>query len=208
MLLEAGRVAHCVATEIERGRAARPPRLEIDPLLATRFEFRRGFGLRVLEPRDRIEVLVLSGLGARTIVRILEDRSPRELGVRRLVIQPQTEPARLRRWLFGNGYTIVEERMARERGRFYVVVAAEPSVRAARPEHPLLARKDLEQAGPCLVRSDDPLVRDYWREALRADERVLRRGFDGPGKARLLRRLELARRVLAARPAVSDRGRD
>ena len=36
-------------------------------------ELREGPGLQVLEARDRIDVVVLTGLGARTILRILRD---------------------------------------------------------------------------------------------------------------------------------------
>lgn len=200
LLLASGRAAHCVATELPGRRTPRLTRLEADRGPAARLEFRSGFGLRVLEPADRIDVVVLSGLGARSVVRVLEDRPPCELGVRRLVIQPQSEPARVRRWLLENGYAIVDERMVRERGRFYVVVAAEPRPGIVRCEHPRLDREDLEEAGPCLVRSADPVVREYWRRILRDQECILLRDSRGPARAVAQRRLERARRLLSVLP--------
>lgn len=197
LLLRSGRALHCVATELA-GRRTRGFEPAAD--LAGRLEFRRGFGLRVLEIEDRIDVVVLSGLGARSVLRIFENRPPREIGARRLVIQPQTEPALVRRWLHDHGYAIVAEQMARERGRFYVAVAAEPAPAGAGCAHPRLSREDLEAAGPCLVRSGDPVVREYWRRAARAEERILRRVPEGTGRTLALHRLERARRVLAALP--------
>lgn len=204
MLLSSGRAAHCVATELAGRRAPRLPRPDADPDRTSRLEFRSGFGLRVLRAEDRIEVVVLSGLGARAVARILEDRPPRGLGVRRLVIQPQSEPARVRHWLAENGYVIVDERMVRERDRFYVVLAAEPRPGEAPPAHPRLDREDLEEAGPCLVRSPDPVVREYWQRVQRDQERILLLGSRGAGRAAARRRLERARRVLAALPVDAE----
>lgn len=204
ILLASGRAAYCVATERAGHRVPRLPGPHADPERATRLEFRNGFGLRVLRAGDRVEVVVLSGLGARAVTRILEDRPPGELGVRRLVIQPQSEPARIRRWLAGNGYAIVDERMVRERDRFYVVLAAEPGPGALQLAHPGLSREDLEEAGPRLVRSSDPVVRDYWRRVLRDQERILLLGSRGAGRAAARRRLERARRVLAALPRAAQ----
>jgi tRNA (adenine22-N1)-methyltransferase len=200
MLLASGRAAHCVATELAGRAAPRLPRPHAGPDGATRLEFRSGFGLRVLRAGDRIEVVVLSGLGARAVTRILEDRPPGELGVSRLVIQPQSEPARVRRWLAENGYAIVDERMVRERDRFYVVLAAEPGPGGLPPVHPRLDREDLHEAGPCLVCSPDPVVRDYWRAVVRDQKQILLLGSRGAGRAAARRRLERARRVLAALP--------
>ena len=208
ILLASGRAAYCVATEVEQHRTFRLAQPCIEAARQGRLELRRGFGLRVLEVVDRIDVIVLSGLGARAATRILEDRSLGDLGVRRLVIQPQSEPARVRRWLAQNGYAIVDERMVRERGRFYVAIAAEPRGDETPQSHPRLDPQDLEEAGPCLVRSPDPVVRGYWRRVLRDQEWILSRGSRGAGGAAARRRLERARRVLAVLPRNRSREDD
>jgi hypothetical protein len=59
------------------------------------------------------------------------------LGVRRLVLQPQTEVARLRRWLAECGFAVVAEVGAVERGRTYSVLVAD----AAPPATPALSRR-------------------------------------------------------------------
>ncbi len=132
LLLGSGRAAFCVAIDSSATaiRSARAVATDAGPRLVVRL----GFGFAAVDARDRIDVVVLSGLGARTILRILDDPRREALEPLRLVLQPQTEPGRVRRWLATHGFRIVDERTAAERGRSYVVMAAErprPNARRA-----------------------------------------------------------------------------
>jgi tRNA (adenine22-N1)-methyltransferase len=197
LLLATGRASHCIATE-QRGHGMQRARwLAGQEHLALRLELREGFGLRVLLAADRLDVVVLSGLGARTILRILEDGRDTVPRIGRLVIQPQSEQALVRRWLFEHGHAIVDERIALDRGRFYVAMAAEPGAEPGYEDLSPAEREMIEEAGPCLLRSADPLVRDYWERTLHAQQRILRRTGRGSGKDEAERRLQLARGVLA-----------
>jgi len=183
-------VAHCIATERTRESG---PRLASAPGLDVRF----GDGLRVLRPEDRVDVLIISGLGARSIIGILDDDRGPAAGAGRIVLQPQTEAGRLRRWLVGNGRTIVAERMARERGRFYTAIAATAGG-GPLPTHPTLSAEELLEAGPCLVASRNPLVRSYWRRHLERLERILDRAPRATQHSLARRRALLATHVLNA----------
>ena len=193
-LLARGRASGCIATERDQAAGASLVDLGDVPGLEVRF----GDGLRALEVGDRPEVLVISGLGARSMLRILEEAGERVSRLRRLVLQPQTEAGRLRRWIVDRGLTMTEERMTLDRGRFYVTIAAEarPTVRPV--SHPALSFDELMEAGPCLVRSSNPLVPEYWRRVAARLDRVLDRATAGSGRARAVRHRALARRVLAA----------
>jgi tRNA A22 N-methylase len=104
----------------------------------------------------------------------------------------------LRRWLVDHGYSIVEETLIREGRRFCVVIAAEPRPDAALASQGALESEDLLEAGPCLVRSGDPLVREYWERALRREQRILERCGGGERASRSRHRRDRALRVLAA----------
>jgi tRNA (adenine22-N1)-methyltransferase len=192
-LLAHGRARGCVATERDRRSGARLTALGDLPGLAVRF----GDGLRALEREDRPDVLVMAGLGARTMLRVLEGAGDRLSGLGRLVLQPQTEIGQLRRWLVHRGLALEAERITLERGRFYVTVAAGTRP-AARPlSHPALSFDDLMEAGPLLVRSGDPLVRAYWERTATRLDRVLERAPAGRRGGRAGRQRALASRVLA-----------
>lgn len=197
LLLAGGGVEFCIATELVQGRLD-TARSEPKHQLGGRIEYRFGSGLSVLRPSDRIDTVVLAGMGTRTILSILEDQQIRELGIRLLVLQPQTDPALLRRELAERRYAIVAEQLVHEGGRYYPVIAAGTDPGSVSPTHPTLSESDLFVAGPCLVRSGDPLVRRLWLERLAYYKALLENRPQGAGREQALGQRDLARRILSA----------
>jgi tRNA (adenine22-N1)-methyltransferase len=194
-LLASGRVSACIATERD------PVALYALERLAARLpalEPRSGDGLLALRPADDVDTVVLAGLGARSLLCILDRGRSAAPGLRRLVLQPQTEAGAVRRWLRRQGLVIVAERLVIERGRYYLALAAE--ARPGQAPHvtpPGLSEEDLLEAGPALIASRHPVVRRFWSDELARQEDILRRARGGPGRARAAGRRALARRVLA-----------
>ena len=189
ILLSTGRASFCVATEPSSNGLRR-----VAPLDG--LDLRAGFGLGPLLCEDRLDVAVLAGLGARTIVNVLACARRQTLGLSRFVLQPQTEPAMLRRWLLGHGLAITRERLVVERGRRYLILSAEPQRSLRPPQHPRLNLDDLLEVGPHLVGSGDPEVRRDWAERVRHWRRIRNRA--GNGHPALEHRLAQGERVLAA----------
>jgi len=196
-LLRRGTATHCIASDVAAGALAGARRLSGPELAGGRLELRLGSGLSVLTAEDAVDVAVIAGLGGRAIVRLLDTAHRRRRLPPRLVLQPQTEAARVRRWLRQRGLAIVDETLARERGRDYVVLAAEALERTEELWSGPLDLEDLLEAGPRLVASGDPAVRRHWENERDRLERVLARPCRGPSADRAARRLALARRVLA-----------
>jgi tRNA (adenine22-N1)-methyltransferase len=200
MLLRAGLARHCIATDVVGTGLELAEKLCGPELTEGRLELRRGTGLAALRRRDGVDVVVVAGLGAHKIVRILGDDGARSLSVGRLVLQPQTDPVLVRRWLLDHEYAIVLETMVRERGNDYVILGTEPRKDARDAWCGPLAIDDLLEAGPRLIRSADPLVRDHWERERRRLERIVSPRLDGSATDETLERLELANRVLACLP--------
>lgn len=133
-------------------------------------ELRRGEGLE-LDPGEAA-VVVIAGVGGRTIASILASKDLFELGIEQVVAQPNTDFEIVRTALAGHGLSAFEERLAVDGGRLFVVIsgkrgsprtltAAERWVGALRsdPLFPHFARIQREH----LARSRDPeaaLVRE------------------------------------------------
>ena len=198
-LLASGRAVRCIASEPHASRLSKVRRFEPGEPREGTLSLRVGDGLTVLEPEDGVDVVVIAGLGGAAIARILDQPVRRELALRRLVLQPQTDPVVVRAWLVAHGFRHVEERIVLDRRRFYVLIAAEPG--NERLTHPALAAEDLLEAGPRLVRSKDTLVVLFWTRWLERHERILSRAHRGSARDEAVRQRDLARRVLAALPA-------
>ena len=202
-LARTGRAAFCLATERTDtllGRVTRPP---ADATWGGRLAYRAGDGLAALRREDAVDTIVISGLGARTTLRILTGTRAASLAPRRLILQPRTDRALVRRWLSVHGWNPVSERLTEERGRFHVTIGAERGRDALTYRHPTLDRSDLLVAGPRLVRSRQAGLSRYWRAQRNRLAGIARHGATGAGHARTQAELARAERVLAA---ISRRG--
>ena len=71
-LAAGGRAAYCLATEETETLLARVARPPAGAPWAGRVAYRAGDGLAAIRPGDRIDTIVLAGLGGRTVVRLLD----------------------------------------------------------------------------------------------------------------------------------------
>lgn len=94
---------------------------------ASGFEDRIRFmlcdGLELCDP-TLVDTIVIAGMGGDTICGIL-DRAEWCLNEQyALVLQPMTKAEVLRYWLVNNGFSITEERLVRDKGTIYQLIAA------------------------------------------------------------------------------------
>ncbi len=100
-----------------------------DESLRSRVELLHGNGLEPLE-NEPPDVVVIGGLGERSIVEILARSEGILSRIRRLVLAPMDTKGVLRRYLHSISWSVVDERLTRKKGRFYQVYAAEPGIRS------------------------------------------------------------------------------
>ena len=70
------------------------------------------------------DTIVLSGLGGETIAHILAAAPRLEYPYARFILQPQTKMGELCLWLRWNGFVIRDASLARDRGKFYIIILA------------------------------------------------------------------------------------
>lgn len=120
-------------------------------------EVRWGKGFSPLRAEDGVELVIAAGIGGKTICQMLMGLPPFLKSCRRLVLQPMGDVFLLRRWLAAHGYYFPAEKLTREKGRFYQVIAAEKGRLTV--EDPFLL-----ELGPGLLQGKDPLLVP-WLEA-------------------------------------------
>lgn len=91
--------------------------------LGDKVQFRLGSGLDVLQPGEAQDIII-AGMGAQTIMEIL-DAAPWVFDpAYNLVLVPATKHSLLRRWLAQRGFALQGETLAHAAGRWYAVMNA------------------------------------------------------------------------------------
>ncbi len=185
-MIARGLCERVIASDISESSLDKARALAEETGIAGKVSLRVGDGLTPVDAGEA-DVIVLAGMGARTIAGILE-RGKDKLRGAAVVIAPNKENHLARAWFSANGYAITRELVARVGRRFTVVSRAEPSDDARALTGPEL------DFGPCLLVDRTDHFADYlmWRQSVA--ERALSGALKGNREqdAQTLRK-ELAR---------------
>ncbi len=147
--------------------------------LEDRIEVRLSDGLHKYEIGEA-DTLVCAGMGGGLMRRILEEEPEKASSFRELVLQPQSETEAFRHFLRVNGYTILDETMLEEEGKFYQIMRAAPN-HAGQPERqsggdllPEELCKLEDRYGPILLRKKAPVFLAF----LDREEKIYREILD------------------------------
>ncbi len=176
MLLR-GRCARAELADISEESLKKARRLIRILGLEERVRFSVGDGARSLAIRP--DAAVIAGMGGQTIAGILE-RGREILSGARLVLQPNVAAPELRLRLTGAGFRIVDEDIARDGRRLYVIIAAEAGEMRLSP---------LEvEIGPVLLKKRPEALWDFAAFRVRVAKKALRGALAGGMDAAGLKR--------------------
>lgn len=118
-----------IATDVAAGPFA-VARGRIDRLMdgspnSERIELRRGDGLDALAPRE-VDAVIIAGMGGELIADIITRDLSKGRSFAKYILQPRTKSDRLRASLAENGFIILEETAAREKGRMCEILLVSP----------------------------------------------------------------------------------
>lgn len=114
------KVSHALAMDINRGPLLRAEEnirsYGLEPYITTRL----SDGLLALK-KDEGDSLVIAGMGGLLIQRILQQGKEVLDGFSELILEPQSETAQLKGWLYREGFHIEQERLIFEDGKYYPI---------------------------------------------------------------------------------------
>lgn len=222
--VQSGRAISAIAGEVNAGPFEAASKGVQDSGYTGTIEVRLGDGLEVLQPGEA-DCVTIAGMGGALIASILERgrRLGRLEGVSRLLLQPNVGEDMLRRWLAGNGWLLVSERILEEDGKIYEVLhavreesaSAVPAGDSAGPasgDPPLtnealyapfsldggrlvLERESLLRFGPWLLRDPDPVFFAKWNSEIGKLEGILRSLSRSELASAEAKRAELTRQI-------------
>lgn len=121
--------------------------------LEEKIQTRRSDGAQKLKTGEA-DTLLISGMGGALMVRILQDSLAVVKSAKELILQPQSEINLVRKFLWQQGYSVIEENMLLEEGKYYVIIKA-------------VSKEEKEQEevffwyGKPLLKSKNPVLQEY-----------------------------------------------
>ena len=151
LLLE-GKIPSAIAADLRQGPLSRARETVRDYGLEEKVAFRLCDGLSGIGAEE-VDAVSIAGMGGETIAMILEAAPWTRENNTALVLQPMSSMEELRLWLGRNGYTIREERLAKEGDTIYTALLVETG------EMP-----ELTAAEACAGKNTSDPLRGEWLE--------------------------------------------
>lgn len=123
-LILQGKARHAIAADINAGPLAKAAETVDKYKLRQHIDLCLTDGLHGLENKEITDILIF-GMGGELISKILAEAPFVRNPAIRLILQPMTKQADLRRWLAGEGFSILDERLSSAAGKTYQTICAE-----------------------------------------------------------------------------------
>lgn len=124
-LVQSHTAPFCIAMDVCSGPLKAAERNVSDELRGNKglIDIRLSDGLAALEAGETDTVLI-SGMGGLLIIDILKAYPEKTKACRELVLSPQSDVSKVRRWIEDSGFVITDEKMCLDAGKYYVAIKA------------------------------------------------------------------------------------
>lgn len=202
-LVERGLSPTALAMDINPGPLERAKENIKGAGLEDRITIRLSDGLREYAPGEA-KTLIITGMGGPLIQDILSYDLAKTNSFSELILSPQSEIREFRIYLSDNGYTILDEDMVLEDGKFYVILKA---VRRDPESNTEVISDQGLSFGPVLLKKKHPVLGAFLVEEIKKKEDVLCKLKSRPASASVTQRIkELQGELGKLRAALRDIG--
>ena len=91
--------------------------------LEDKVDLRLGSGIEVLSENE-VDEIIIAGMGGMLIAQLLEAKKSVAKSAQKLILQPMQAQGELRKYLYNNGFEILEEVLVKEDFRIYEIIVA------------------------------------------------------------------------------------
>lgn len=152
-----------VALDINEGPLQKAMENVSDVGLTDQISIRLSDGLEKLCPGEANSI-VIAGMGGILMVQILSNGLDCVQAAKELILQPQSEAEKVREYLHKQNFTICEENMCIDDGKYYVVIhakKAEEVISAKKEEEVIISKRTYNKYGELLLRERHPILKEY-----------------------------------------------
>ncbi|HHX11834.1 MAG TPA: SAM-dependent methyltransferase [Clostridiales bacterium] len=154
---------------------------------------RRSNGLEKVEIAE-VDTVLIAGMGGMLIVEILSQDMDITKSMKELVLQPQSDINIVRRLLADISYSIIEENMVMEDGKYYVMMKAVPNNTVNESSFEL-TYKEHEYYGRMLLESKHPVLKTFLYKERNKCNRIISNLKDNLKVEALERRKEIIQKL-------------
>lgn len=160
-LIQRGISPHVLAMDVGKGPLGRASEHILRTELCEYITLRLSDGLTQYEEGEA-DTLICAGMGGALMQRILEREIPKTESFRELILQPQSEITAFRRFLAASGWSISEENIVFEDGKFYPMMKVYPARKGPEEREAGDIPSELaERFGPVLLKKRHPVLWEY-----------------------------------------------
>ena len=136
-------------------------------MLMNSMELRVGSGLEPIREQEA-DVIVMAGMGGALITELIYESMDIAQKASCILIQPMTNKELIRPFLWENGFEIIDECLACEGSRIYLVISTKYT--GKRKEN---WNRIQEVIGDVLLNKKDPLLKDWVKEHIRKQKKAV-----------------------------------
>lgn len=217
-LMEHNLAQHIIALDINKGPLQRAKENIKQYGLEEKIQTRLSNGLLKLKPKEA-DCIVIAGMGGELMKNILIEGAACVAQAKELILQPQSEIYKIRRYLHTIGFNIIFENMCIDDGKFYVVIKAVPSQFDSKPiesrnlidlnekqnweeienqEKITVTKKATrseeitiqEEYGLYLIEQKHPILKEYLLYLLHTNKEILKKLEEHPTEKTMLRKIQ------------------
>lgn len=196
-LIQSGRMERAIALDVRTGPLMRAQEHIVQQGLIEKIETRLSDGVEALQPGEA-DCMAAAGMGGSLIIHILQKGSRVTASMKACVLQPQSEIARVRDYLWAHNYQIEAEELVLEDGKYYPMMRVLPgsSQKIGSEEYEVFAKY-----GPCLLSSRHPVLKQLVEKEYRQNTALIEQleGQPHPPQKRLEELCEERRLIVQAR---------
>ena len=168
-LVMEGKIPSALAMDVNEGPLERAKEHIREFQLESCIHTRLSDGVLALHPGEADSVLI-AGMGGALTIKILSEGEQVLKSVKELILQPQSEIDKVRRYLEKAGYRIIQEDMVYEDGKYYPMMKAVPCMAGA-GEIPY-SEEELE-FGRVLLQQAHPVLGQFLEREMEIQNRIL-----------------------------------
>ncbi len=166
-LVKEGKVDYAIASDVAAGPLENAEKDIIAAGLKNKIETRLGSGLETISAKDRIDTVVIAGMGGKLMTNILNEAWSRNFHFATLILEPNVGEPGVREWLSAHKYQIINEKIIAEAGHIYELIKAQEL------ENTISLTDRQIFFGPEILKEKNQVFYQKWRDQLAYHQRLL-----------------------------------